>query len=103
MPKHERRLCRTLHVLAFGGLTGLVMLARLAPGATRPFQYRSVIFAAVVVMIWATIDELTQGIAGLGRHAKLNDYAADFLGVAIVAGGAALLFARVPEKHEVDG
>jgi hypothetical protein len=66
---------KILHMLAFGGLTFLLWRTRwLGDG----------IWLIVVLLAWSLIDELTQGLPGLGRTVSWMDVAANWSGIAIV-------------------
>lgn len=87
---------KLLHVTAFGGLTGLVMLARLLPATKRAFAWRNALFSFLVVAVWSGMDELTQEFPGLGRHATWPDYLANLIGATMALLLAGLVFSRTP-------
>ena len=52
---------------------------------------RRVRAAAVVMVAWATLDELSQGIPALGRTVDFDDWLADLAGIAMALGFVAAL------------
>jgi hypothetical protein len=66
---------KIVHWLAFGGLAALVWASGWLPGL---FAFGS------VVLTWTALDELSQGIRGLGRTISWLDLAAGELGVLTV-------------------
>jgi len=75
---------KVMHVVAYAGLAGFVMLARLHAGGTRSraFTPSNIDRSALLCLIWAGVDELTQAIPGLHRYVTWQDYAANAAGVA---------------------
>lgn len=65
---------KILHFAAFGVLTALLWQARLARTPWR---------LLAVGVVWCAIDEVTQGIPGLGRVVSRYDLIASVLGVAV--------------------
>lgn len=72
-----------LHAITFAALTLLLWRARVVPGLG---------WLVAAMLAWAAVDELTQSIPGLRRHASLPDYIADAIGITI----AAMAIATVP-------
>ena len=72
-----------LHAITFAALTLLLWRARVVPGLG---------WLVAAMLAWAAIDELTQSIPWLRRHASLPDYIADAIGITI----AAMAIATVP-------
>jgi predicted RNA-binding Zn-ribbon protein involved in translation (DUF1610 family) len=66
---------KLVHAAAFGGLLVLLLRSR---------WLRRPTFAALVVLGWAAIDELSQGIPGLGRTGAFDDLLADACGIAVI-------------------
>ncbi|MEL7483487.1 MAG: hypothetical protein AAFN41_03945 [Planctomycetota bacterium] len=80
-----------IHVAAFGLWTCLLI----ATGLLGPWRSKPAITKSVIVgLIYAAIDEGTQGIPALGRTVALDDYLANALGV-ILAGVAALIASTI--------
>lgn len=67
---------KTIHVAAFAGLTILMWMTRWIP---------SLAVVGAVMIAWAVLDELSQGIPILGRTVSLYDMAANVLGVTVAA------------------
>ena len=74
---------KTLHVLAYFGLTFL-LLVRDALG--RPFTVRRGLLLLAAVSVYAAVDELLQAIPALNRTADVGDWAADVCGAALALG-----------------
>lgn len=85
---------KVLHVVAFAGAAGLLMLARPAGSHRTAFSIANVALAASMTLVWAALDEWTQSAAALDRFARLDDYIADAIGVAISTAIAGLFFSR---------
>jgi len=75
---------KTLHTLAFGGLTFLLW-------RTRWLRRRWLLW--LVMIPWAALDEITQGIPALNRFISWEDGLANLLGVTVVV---AWLWALAP-------
>jgi hypothetical protein len=75
---------KSLHVIGFGAATILLW---------RTGWIRSRWLVMLIVAIWSTVDEFSQGIPGLGRAVGAPDIAANMLGV-LIAGS--LLWATGP-------
>lgn len=67
---------KTVHLLAFAGLT--VLVARTG-WVSSPWR------AGLLVGLWSILDELTQGLPGLGRDVGLPDMAANVMGCLLAA------------------
>jgi hypothetical protein len=67
---------KTAHLIAFGLFTFLLW---------RTGWIRSRILTVIIALIWAQIDEITQGFELLGRHVTWHDALANALGVMIVS------------------
>ena len=95
-----------IHMAVFGGwVMLLVATGYLAPGSDDPLaesrgvrgwlrlvtRPRAVLLAMFVALAYAALDELTQGVPGLGRTVALDDYAANCGGIVAACGAAALL------------
>lgn len=98
--KGDFPLDKCLHLLAFGGGTGLLTLTRwLGRGTPRAFTARNIARCVAAGLLWAGLDEATQYMPGvLQRKAQFSDYAANAAGV-LLAGAVAMLFARVSIEH----
>jgi hypothetical protein len=66
---------KTIHVLAFAGLTYLLARTR---------WLGAYLGAAALALAWSILDELSQGIPLLNRHVAWEDATANLLGVLIV-------------------
>ncbi len=76
-----------IHLAAFGLWTCLLIATELLG----PWRSRAAVGKCVVIaLVYAAIDEGTQGIPGLGRTVALDDYLANAGGV-LLAGIAALI------------
>lgn len=73
---------KTIHLVAFGLLAWLLLRAR-PPGG--------IAAAAILAILWATLDEWTQGIPGIDRHVTGLDLAANIAGITIVIAWAIAL------------
>jgi Zn finger protein HypA/HybF involved in hydrogenase expression len=67
---------KLLHMLVFAGLTVLLWRTR---------WVRSPLLVVVLVLVWAMVDELTQGLPILRRTSSWQDVVAGQLGVVLVA------------------
>jgi len=88
-----------VHVAAFGAWTLLLVLCRFFGPAV---SMRNVLICAGIAVGYAVFDEVTQAIPGLNRHAALQDFLADVIGVGgatIAAGLASLSFRRFGGVH----
>ncbi len=88
-----------VHVAAFGAWAFLLMLCRFF-GA--PFSARNVLISAAVALVYAGLDELSQGIPGLNRTVAIEDFLAGAVGVVgsvVVAGLAAVARRRTGGYH----
>ncbi|MCC6907275.1 MAG: hypothetical protein IT430_04975 [Phycisphaerales bacterium] len=86
-------LDKILHALAFCGLAGLLMLARIADrSACRAFSARNIWRSALLALILGAIDELTQALPGQDRFPGWPDFAANTVGIAIALAVAMLVF-----------
>jgi VanZ family protein len=65
---------KIIHTLAFAGLT--ILLARTG-------WIRRLSTLALLMLLWAVVDELTQSIPGLGRSVSWKDVAAGYLGILV--------------------
>ena len=74
---------KLLHAVTFVALTLLLWRARVMPRLG---------WIVLAMLLWAALDELTQSIPWIRRHASLEDFLADAIGVAI----AAMAIATVP-------
>jgi hypothetical protein len=108
-----------IHMGAFGVWTLLLIsTGYLATGASDPLAEskgvrgwarivsapRCVLIAWLVAMVYAAVDEVSQGLPGLGRTAAWDDYAADSAGIVTAAVGAMVVGAvtkptRRPGAH----
>lgn len=76
LPRTVPATDKTIHLLAFAGLTILLWQTR---WITRLW------LAALIVLCWSIIDELTQGLPGLNRTVTRHDFIANALGVMVAA------------------
>ncbi len=76
-----------IHLTAFGTWTVLLWWSGLAGLRAR---WRTAVRVLVIGLVYAAVDEVSQGIPGLGRTVALDDYLADALGVGVGALVAAL-------------
>jgi hypothetical protein len=63
---------KLLHFIAFGGLLFMLVRARFFAGLAANF---------LVALLWTALDEITQGIPGLGRSMSMEDIVAGWMGV----------------------
>lgn len=77
-----------VHVAVFGVWTLLLVLCRFFGAA---LSVRNVLYSAGVAVAYALLDELTQLLPGLNRHAAPEDFLADVIGIggATIASGLA--------------
>lgn len=95
---------KILHALAFAGLAGLLMLTRLLDRqAPRSFAARNINRSCAAALVLAVIDEATQHWPALDRFARLDDFIADVIGVALAWGVAMLLFRRARSGNAASG
>ncbi|MFG0328803.1 MAG: VanZ family protein [Phycisphaerales bacterium] len=88
---------KILHVVAFTGLAGFVMLARpTGSDAGRAFHCRNIGWSTLIAVIWAGLDEVTQIFGEVDRFATVQDFVANLIGVSLAAFVALFVFARVP-------
>lgn len=88
-----------LHAAVFGVWTLLLVLCRFFGPA---LSVRNVLFSAGVAVVYALVDELTQLIPGLNRHAAPEDFLADVIGIGgatIAAGLASMSFKQKGGVH----
>ena len=88
-----------IHVAAFGMWTALLMLCGFFGS---PFSTRNVLISAGVAVVYAAIDELTQGIPILQRTVSMQDFLANVIGIGcatILAGLASLSIRRSGDLH----
>lgn len=89
-----------LHVSAFGLWTVLAIRARLfGPMLSGP----AVVKTTALALAFATVDELTQALPGLGRTVSAEDWSANLAGVFGVGSAALLLGAIEPSAGEPAG
>lgn len=76
-----------IHIAAFGLWTALLIATEfLGPWRSKA----AVAKCAAIGLVISAVDEVSQGIPGLGRHVTLDDYLANAAGV-LLAGIAALI------------
>jgi VanZ family protein len=75
-----------LHLVAYGGLSALMLVNALLRVELRWFHWLAVLLA---IGGWAMLDEVTQ--IPFGRHFDLLDWTADVLGAAAAAAGVAIM------------
>lgn len=78
---------KALHLIAYGVWGLLAPLSGLFGPVRKPVTYAWVFAAGA---IFAAVDEATQAIPGLRRHASLGDYIADILGLLLALGAYAI-------------
>jgi VanZ family protein len=77
-----------MHLVAFGGWTLFLILA----GFFGPvFSFRNIASAAALGAAYGAIDEALQAIPFIHRHAAVDDWLADCLGVALGCAAALIL------------
>ncbi len=74
---------KALHVVAFMGLAGLLMLACIPRKAERPFVPRSILISAAIAFIWGGITEITQELFVYQRYASIKDVLCNLAGVGL--------------------
>lgn len=116
---------KIMHLFAFAGFAGFLMLTRWLQGpvadasavhveGSRPgphqgnrkrerhrpaFTARNIIRCGVVALVWATLDEISQGLPILEhRYVTWQDALANTLGVVIAVAVAWMVFRRVEAK-----
>lgn len=77
-----------VHLVVFGLWTALCIAAGFFGPA---LSSRNIVYSAAAAAIIAGVDEATQAIPILNRHAAPDDAAANLLGVLVATGAAALL------------
>ncbi|NOX54815.1 MAG: hypothetical protein GXP27_10330 [Planctomycetes bacterium] len=75
---------KTLHVLAYFGLTFLLLTR---DALSKPFTFRRGVILWGAVLVYAALDELLQAIPALNRTADVGDWAADVCGAVLALGG----------------
>ena len=88
-----------IHVAAFGVWTLLLFLCRYFGPA---LSMRNVLFCAATAVAYAMVDELTQLIPAIQRHAAPQDFLADVIGIGgatIAAGLASMSFKQKGKVH----
>lgn len=83
-------LDKQMHIGAFGGWVGLLILARFYRGGSNrkigenfSISMVYIIFCVVIGILWAGIDEYTQGFEIVGRHRQWGDWFADVIGMVL--------------------
>lgn len=82
---------RILHVLAFGGLAGLLTLAHFINQDQPIFNRRNIYGSAVGALLWGGLTELTQQFLVPGRWANFWDIGCNIIGISIAV-GVSLIF-----------
>lgn len=77
-----------LHLLAFGGFTGLMLVCQWFGPL---LSARNIAWSGVVSIVFAIANESAQALPFMHRHARLDDAAANIFGVALPLVGALLL------------
>ncbi len=90
---------RILHVLAFGGLAGLLTLAHFINRTQPIFNRRNIYGSAVIALLWGGITELTQQFLVPGRWANLWDVGCNLTGIGIAV-GVGLTLRTVQQRHQ---
>ena len=86
---------KILHAVAFCGLAGLLMLTRwFDRRAAFSFESGNINRSCLAAVVLAAIDESSQSWAWFDRFARLDDFIADLLGIAVAWTVAMLLFRR---------
>ena len=94
-PEHSDKV---LHFAAFAVWTALLLASGLLGP---PLARRTLWLALPVALVYAGLDEATQAIPGVNRHASWADAAANAAGVAAVIGLAAIV--RSPLRRWIPG
>ncbi|MBK9188883.1 MAG: VanZ family protein [Phycisphaerales bacterium] len=77
-----------IHIGAFGLWASLLGLCAFF-GAW--LSWRNIALTWFVALLYATLDETTQGLPGIGRHVALDDWFGNALGITLACGAMALL------------
>lgn len=77
-----------VHLVAFGLWTVLLIGAGFFGPA---LSWRNIFRAAPVAVVYTALDEASQAVPVLNRHAALDDFAANLLGILLAFAGAAAL------------
>lgn len=106
-----------IHMAAFGLWTALLIATGyLAPGASEPLaesrgvrgwlhivtRPRAIVLVILTALVYAAIDEASQGVPGLGRTVAWDDYGANSAGI-VAAGAAAVMSSRFLRRETSAG
>jgi quinol-cytochrome oxidoreductase complex cytochrome b subunit len=84
---------KILHIIAFAGLAGFLMLTRWCDRqSTRAFATRNILRSTLVALAAAALDELAQGLPGQDRFVTWSDFAANAAGIAAATLVALFIF-----------
>lgn len=89
LPQESPASDKTIHVITFAGFTFLLW---------RTAWIGRVWMIALIALAWAAIDESTQSIPVLHRHASWTDYVANALGI-LLAISAIIVIALVRNRR----
>lgn len=76
---------KVVHAIMFGGLTGALLFdwRRMPEHRSRPIPRQTIAIIALIVAVFATLDECAQSAMALGRYTDMMDLLSDWTGIIV--------------------